>query len=434
MRNEKIIKSSFNIIKKSTMMMVVMLGMLAITGCRDNHSFVMTNSAGENVEIESREEQQNEPQAESQGESQNEPREEPQSESAGGNIDTTDTVTLVMVGDVLLHTPINESALQEDGSYDFRHLFAHVKDDIQAADIALVNQEVILGGTELGLSGYPAFNGAFEAGDALVDTGFDVVLHATNHALDKGRQGILNCLNYWHTKQPQMKVVGIYDSAAAQESQLCICEQNGIKVAVLNYTYGTNGIPLPAGMQYAVNLLDEDQVERDVEHAKEEADFVVVCPHWGQEYSHGINGQQEKYAQLFADLGVDLVIGTHPHVIEPVEWVEGENGQKTLVYYSLGNFINATSGSGEGVADRMVGAMAEVTLKRDKTGQIVIEEYGVEPLVTQMLTGRNRITTYKLSDYSQKLADENEVLERDDTFSYDFCKELCHEVFGDLYP
>ena len=146
------------------------------------------------------------------------------------------------------------------------------------------------------------------------------------------------------------------------------------------------------------------------------------------------NGQQEKYAQLFADLGVDLVIGTHPHVIEPVEWVEGENGQKTLVYYSLGNFINATSGSGEGVADRMVGAMAEVTLKRDKTGQVVIEEYGVEPLVTQMLTGRNRITTYKLSDYSQKLADENEVLERDDTFSYDFCKELCHEVFGDLYP
>lgn len=338
------------------------------------------------------------------------------------------SITIVMVGDVLLHTPINDSALQEDGSYNYTHLFSHVKEDIQAADIAIVNQEVILGGTELGLSGYPAFNGAYEVADALTDTGFDVVLHATNHALDKGRQGILNCLDYWREKHPQMKTVGIYDSAEAQK-ELCFCEQNGIKVAIINYTYGTNGIALPGDMPYAVNLLNEAQVRNDVERAKKQADFVVVCPHWGTEYSHEISEQQEKYARLFAELGVDLVIGTHPHVIEPVEWVDG-----TLVYYSLGNFINATSGSGRGVADRMVGAMAEVTLGRRDDGKVIIEDYGVEPLVTQMLTGRNRITTYKLCDYSQALADENEIIERDSAFSLNYCRNLCNKVFGDIQP
>lgn len=111
------------------------------------------------------------------------------------NINNPAEISLVMVGDVLLHTPVSESGLMEDGSYNYSHLFKNVKNDIESADIALVNQEVILGGAELGLSGYPAFNGAYEVGDALVEAGFDVVLHATNHALDKGRRGILNCIN-----------------------------------------------------------------------------------------------------------------------------------------------------------------------------------------------------------------------------------------------
>ena len=434
MQKNRIIKLQFN---KATAFSatIMIMAMLVCAGCVKGNSAAVpveeTQSEQQQETIETAEEPQQEPDAESLLLS--EPEVVPEL--------PPETVRLVMVGDVLLHTPINESALQEDGSYDYSHLFRNITPDIQSADIAIVNQEVILGGTELGLSGYPAFNSAYEVGDALADAGFDVVLHATNHALDKGRKGILNCLTYWREQQPQMQVTGIYDSAKAQESELCICERNGIKVAILNYTYGTNGIPMPEGMPYAVNLMNQEQIAKDVKRAKEAADFVVVCPHWGTEYSHEISGQQDKYAQIFADLGVDLVIGTHPHVIEPVAWVEStiadgtseENPHQMLVYYSLGNFINATSGAGAGVADRMIGAMADVTLTRNDDGVVVIEDYRVAPLVTQMLTGRSRITTYKLSDYSQKLADENEIIERDSVFSFEYCKEVCRNVFGDLY-
>lgn len=132
-----------------------------------------------------------------------------QSKSDSQNNNNATEFSLVMVGDVLLHTPVSDSGLMEDGSYNYSHLFRNVRNDIEEADLALVNQEVILGGTELGLSGYPAFNGAYEVGDALVEAGFDVVLHATNHALDKGRRGILNCINYWRTSQPDMGVIGL---------------------------------------------------------------------------------------------------------------------------------------------------------------------------------------------------------------------------------
>ena len=193
-------------------------------------------------------------------------------------------VTLAMVGDVLLHTPVEESCQAEDGSYDFSSLFVNVKDDVQAADIAIVNQEVIIGGEELGVSGYPSFNAPYEAADALVDTGFDVVLHATNHAMDQGKKGVTNCLANWEKKYPQITISGINKSQEAQDT-VTILEQNGIRIAILNYTYGLNGIALPQDMPYAVNLLDEEKVVSDIASAREQADFVVVCPHWGKEYS-----------------------------------------------------------------------------------------------------------------------------------------------------
>lgn len=125
------------------------------------------------------------------------------------------TVTLAMVGDVLLHTPVEESCQAEDGSYDFSSLFANVKDEVQAADIAIVNQEVIIGGEELGVSGYPSFNAPYEVADALAETGFDVILHGTNHAMDQGKKGITNCLSNWEKKYPDIKILGINKSQDA---------------------------------------------------------------------------------------------------------------------------------------------------------------------------------------------------------------------------
>ena len=343
------------------------------------------------------------------------------------------SVTLVMAGDILLHTRIEEYSVQEDGTYNFDAVFANLTEEISQVDLALVNQEVIVGGTELGISGYPAFNAPYEAGDALVKAGFDVVLHATNHALDKGKKGLLNCLAFWEETHPEIGVLGIHDSEDDRD-ELYITEIEGIRIAILNYTYGTNGIALPKDMPYAVDMLKEEKVTADIRRAKEQADFVIVCPHWGTEYRLKPDNSQKKWTELFLKEGVDLVLGTHPHVIEPVEWlVNEETGDQMLVYYSIGNFVNWTSGEGKGVANRMVGGMAEVTIELDETGEACVADYAVEAVVCHVEPHTNGITVYSLSEYTEELAEKNAICHQDNSFSLTYCQELCDEVWGELW-
>lgn len=343
-------------------------------------------------------------------------------------------ISLIMVGDILLHTPVEESAKQEDGSYSFEAVFTNVQEEIQEADLALVNQEVIIGGEELGISGYPAFNAPYAIGDALVDAGFDVVCHGTNHALDKGKQGLLNCIAFWKNTYPEVGVLGVHDSAEEQD-EIYIYEQDGIRIAILNYTYSTNGIAMPSDMPYAVDMLEEEKVIEDICRAEEEADFTIVCPHWGTEYELGISSMQKKWTEIFLSNGVDLVLGTHPHVIEPIAWVKyEETGHEMLVYYSLGNFVNWTSSSGEGIANRMVGGMAKVTLAQDKiTGEVSIKESSVDALVCHLEDGINGVTVYFLSEYTEELAKENQIIKQDPAFSLQYCNELCSKVWGEEY-
>ncbi len=339
------------------------------------------------------------------------------------------TVSIVMVGDILLHTPVEKAALQEDGSYSFSPIFEHLYQDIQDADLAIVNQEVILGGEELGISGYPAFNAPYSVGDALVQAGFDVICHGTNHALDKGKKGVLNCLNFWGETYPDIAVLGIHDSQNSQE-QIYIYEKEDIRIAVLNYTYGTNGISLPKDMPFAVDLLNEEKVISDLQKAEALADFTIICPHWGTEYQLNQSAEQETWAQLFVKHGADLILGTHPHVIQPIEWVtDEETGNKALIYYSLGNFVNWTSSSGKGIANRMVGGMAEVTLTRSDD-QVLITEYDIEPVACHLENGTNGVTVYKLTEYTEQLAEQNQILLQDPAFSLEYCQQLCETIWG----
>lgn len=349
-------------------------------------------------------------------------------------------ITIVMVGDILLHTPVEEAAIDDAGNYNFDFIFEDTKKDIASADIAIVNQEVIIGGEELGVSGYPAFNAPTEIGDALVKAGFDVVCHGTNHALDKGKKGILNTLDYWEENHPEITILGINDSKEDQEN-ITIIEQDGIKIALLNYTYGTNGISLPKGMPYAVDMLDKDKVISDLKYAEENADFTIVCPHWGTEYELGTDSSQKKWAKIFREYGADLVIGTHPHVIEPIEMMEdGKTGYSNnhgngdmLVYYSLGNFVNWTSGKGKGVANRMVGGMAQISIGLDKNGEVVIKDYGVEALVCHVKSGDRNIRVCPLSSYSETMGLENEIRKQDSTFSTQYCIDLVNNIWKKLW-
>ncbi len=407
-----------------------------------------------------------------------------------GNIKPEETpepeFTLVMVGDILLHTPVAESGKSEEG-YNFNAVFAQMKEEIEAADLALVNQEVILGGAELGVSGYPTFNAPYELGDALVEAGFDVVLHATNHALDKGKKGVLNCISFWQENYPDIAVLGVHDSQEDQQ-EIYVYEQEGIRAAILNYTYGTNGIPLPEDMPYGVDLLEKERVAADLRRAQELADFVIVCPHWGTEYILEAAKEQEEWAAFLAENGADLVLGTHPHVLEPVVWMREEGGEDerlgnkeggfgdkegglgnvsggledkegglgnvgglgdkegglgntgsdvengaaggTLVYYSLGNFVNWTASSGAGIANRMVGGMAKVTIGRNEAGEAVIKAYELEPLVCHVESGFGGVTVYPLSEYTEELAERNEIVKQDGSFSLDYCLKLVEDVLG----
>ena len=340
-----------------------------------------------------------------------------------------DTISVVMVGDVLLHDELTNSGIAEDGTRNYDHIFANVADEIRGADLALVNEEVILGGEELGFSGYPRFNGPFEVGDAEVAAGFDVILQATNHSLDKDKAGLVNDLEFWRTNHPGIRVTGIYDSAEARD-EICVVDVEDVRIAILNYTYSTNGRDMPPGMPWAVAMLDEEAIRKDFEKAREQSDFIIVCPHWGTEYSHEVSKSQKAWADYFVELGADLIIGAHPHVIEPLETLTGEDGREVPVYWSLGNFICYTGGTGDGVADRMLGAMAKVTLSVDRTDgvSVSVKETEAIPLVTQMEAGFHGTTTYFLDDYTEELAEENDVAAADPDFSLEYIRDLWDEV------
>ena len=315
----------------------------------------------------------------------------------------TGEVTIVAVGDNLIHDTLIEAGKQEDGSYNYDSFYTEIKPYIEPADIAIINQETILGGEVREYSGYPMFNSPQEIGDAAVNAGFDIFTCATNHAMDVFSAGIESELDYFDTKQPQVVHLGL-NRSEEDYNTITYYEKNNIKFALLNYTYGTNGISLPDDKPWIVNLLDKEKVTKDITEARQNADVVVVFPHWGEEYNTGTVQEQRDYVQLFSDLGVDIVIGCHPHVIEPVEWVTNETtGHKMLVYYSLGNFI-----SHQRQLETLIGGMAELTVKKEGD-TISITNAKLAPVVTwYSLTGSGyHYKVYRLKDYTEEMADSH---------------------------
>ncbi|MEH7237354.1 CapA family protein [Bacillus sp. JJ1562] len=248
----------------------------------------------------------------------------------------TTSMTLAAIGDILIHSIVYNDANTGNG-YDFKPMIANVKDLLENADLTIANQETIVGGTEIGLSTYPSFNSPYEVADAFKDAGVDIVSIANNHTLDRGEKAIISATNYLN--KIGMEYTGGYQSPE-DKSKIRVLNRNGISIAFLSYTYGTNGIPVPIGKDYLVNLIDMELIKNDIKAAKEVADVVSVSMHWGNEYQLYPNDHQQQLAQQLADEGVDLIIGHHPHVLQPMDWLTGKNGNQTFVVYSLGNFLS----------------------------------------------------------------------------------------------
>ena len=336
-------------------------------------------------------------------------------------------VTIVAVGDNLIHNTLIDSGKQDDGSLNYDACYEEIKQYIEPADIAIINQETMLGGSDFEYSGYPMFNTPWEVGDAAINAGFDVFTCATNHSMDVGSAGILKELEYF-SKHPEVVAVGT-NASEEDYNKITYFKKNDINFAFLNYTYGTNGISLPEDKPYVVNMLEKEKVTKDIREARKNADVVIVLPHWGTENSHEVNDQQRDYVKLFSSLGVDIVIGTHPHVLQPVEWVTNqENGHKMLVYYSIGNFI-----SHQVNLNQMCGGMAEITVER-KGGRISITNSKITPVIDyyKHTSGGYKFRVYRLSDYNDDLA--NSQAQDGATVAYftKLSKKIISEQFLDL--
>lgn len=344
---------------------------------------------------------------------------------------TSKSARVVMVGDMLMHDGVINSGKSDNG-YNFDHLFSNVFTEINTADLAIVNQEVIIAGTQFGISGYPYFNSPLELCDSIVKAGFDIVLNASNHTLDKGKDAMLFSLSHWRNNFPQVGILGMHDSKQDRE-KIHLVEINDINFAILNYTYGVNGSGKAALAEnpYLVDVLEESRVRSDIIRAEAMADITIVTVHWGTEYSHVPSETQREWADLFLDNGVDLVLGTHPHVIQPIEWLTREDGHKMLVYWSLGNFVNCTSGRGAGKGARMLGAMSDVTFIKDKNGATYIDKAVAHSLITHIDYAQYGITTYFFKEYNESMFLKNQAITFDSTFSYQFCIDTFNTILGD---
>lgn len=268
----------------------------------------------------------------------------------------TYSASMLMVGDMLIHSSIYKEAARNANNqgYDFKPMIEYIKPFATDADIAYYNQETILGGAEIGLSDYPCFNSPYEAGDDMIDAGFNLVSLATNHTMDSGRKAVLNSRAYWDKQEEENGVLaaGSY-SSEEQRNEVKVREVNNIKYTMLSYTYGTNGIPVPKDAPYLVNVWPTDLsindpdrdtkyqeykeiVKEDIARVKDKVDVIFVAMHWGVEYTHTPTAYEIDSAEFLAEQGVNIVIGAHPHVIQPVTFI-GD----TLVIYSLGNFLSA---------------------------------------------------------------------------------------------
>ena len=275
-----------------------------------------------------------------------------------------------MVGDALIHSSIYIDARQNDGSYDFKPMLQYIKPIASKYDIAYYNQETILGGADLGYSNYPMFNTPDACGDAFVDAGFNMVSLATNHTMDKGERGVLHSVEYWkkHTNVAASGQWSSYDERKASVAK--VYEVNHIKYAFISYTIWTNGLETPPGKDYLSSLYSPEKAKADIESVRDKVDFVIVAMHWGTEYAWNVDWKQDEIAKYLSNLGVDLIIGAHPHVVQTVEYI---NDGKTFVVYSLGNFI-----SDQLDVDNYTGLAMEVTLKKHvgidgKTANSVVE-------------------------------------------------------------
>lgn len=312
------------------------------------------------------------------------------------------TIHMSAFGDTMCHlTNIKNAYDSSSKNYDFSNVFKNIRKYTENADITIGNLETTFAGNSRGYTGYPTFNAPEILGQNLKDIGVDVLTTANNHCMDKGNSGLVSTLNF-------LDNYGIAHTGTArnedEQNTILIKDVNGIKIAFLSYTYGTNGITIPSDKTYSVNLIDKELIKKHITAAKEQnVDVICVSMHWGIEYKLKPNSTQKELADFLFENGVDIILGSHPHVLEPMEkrtiTLNDGTTKDGFVIYSLGNFV-----SGQVYANTKSTVILDIQITKNSEGKISIDSVKYTPvyLYDKGASSKSR-TRYTLIDINQAI-------------------------------
>lgn len=341
------------------------------------------------------------------------------------------SVRVLAAGDNLIHSSIYKQAKERGGdNYDFDFAYEKVEDMIALGELAVLNQETVIA-PDYEPSDYPCFNSPKELAKKMISLGFNAFNHSNNHILDKGTSGVKSCMEYWEKLRKKNDIVntGVYADQEDLDTVKTLTV-NDIKFSFIGATQHTNGISLPSDTDIKVIYTDdEDEIERLIKRADKESDVVVMNVHWGTEDSHIVTDGQRNLAKKMVKWGADIIIGTHPHVLQEVQMLKNEDGKKVPVIYSLGNFISAQS-----EAPNMIGGIAAMNVTKDyATNEVTVSDLEFMPVITHYSYGFKNIQTYPYYLYSESLASSHGVRNYDSRFSYSYINDVVKDTVGKKY-
>ena len=309
--------------------------------------------------------------------------------------------TMTAIGDTLCHnTQYWDAYNSSTKQYDFSYVYDDIKDYTSSADITIGSLETTFAGEDRGYSNYPVFNSPDSLATGLKDIGVDVISLAGNHALDYGYSGICRTIDV--LDNVGISHLGTYKSAEDQD-KILIKDVKGVKIAFINYTYGTNGIPVPSDKPYCLNLIDKDLISKQIKQAKEQnVDMIVACMHWGTEYKTSANDEQKELADFLFKSGVDIILGNHPHVLEPMEkktiTLDDGSTKDVFVVYALGNFT--ADQRAEITRDS---AILNLDITKDSDGKILINKVSYVPIYMYKNSAA-KVHKFKILDIEKSIA------------------------------
>lgn len=339
------------------------------------------------------------------------------------------------VGDNLVHDIFWNTNPNRDkqGHLTYDKFYKPISKYAKEADLAYINGETVLcEEDEANFSGYPVFHSPIAIADAIDKAGFNWMSVASNHSMDAGVDGMQKQLKYFK-KFKNITITGA-NLIEKERAKPVVKKIKGVRIGLMTYTYGTNGIPVPAGYEHLINLyhnadgsINYDQIEEDINKLKKVSDVQIISMHWGDEYHTEPNAEQQELARFFNSKGIEVVIGEHPHVIQPAEWLEDkESGQKTLVYYSLGNFLSCQNNN-----ENMIGGKCDFTIVYDlDKKQAKIKDAKFSPTVTHYNSRFQDFAGYSFKDYTDQLASEHYCTGKGQKMTKEWIREYFSKIAG----